>query len=61
MEKCVCTIDVVSASTVHLLSMNRKLLRNYFPIIFVLQERGKLIRSVTLNKKPRTYKYKNKS
>lgn len=46
MEKCVCTIDVGKTITVHLFSVNRKLLRNYLPIIVVLKERGKLMRSI---------------
>lgn len=46
--------------TVHLFAVSRKSLRNYFPIIVVVYERGKLMRSVTLNKYLRTYKYKKK-
>lgn len=61
MEKCVCTIDVGKTITVHLFSVNRKLLRNNLPIIVVLKERGKLMRSIILNKKIRSYKYKKKA
>lgn len=44
--------------TVHLFAVSRKSLRNYFPITVVVYERGKLMRSVTLNKRLRIYKYK---
>lgn len=37
MEKCVCTIDVRNTIAVYLFSVHGKLLRNYFPIIVVLQ------------------------